>query len=111
MQLAEHLVEQVSQCGCVPIAMCTPTLVMLTGGACAAGGGECPDPAGRSQPIVLDAPVGDGDRLTGGAGDGRGSGVCLQRSVSGESCEVITDLGENPGAGEVGEPGKLVTTA
>jgi hypothetical protein len=53
--------------------------------------------------LVLDPAVQDGQAFAAGAGDGRGSGVGLERSRVGEAGSVIADLGEYPGAGEGSE--------
>jgi hypothetical protein len=44
--------------------------------------------------------------MPGGPGDGRGSGVGLQRSGVGEPGSVVADLSEHPRAGRVRQTGK-----
>lgn len=63
MQLAEHLVEQVPQRGRVAVAVCPPAQIVIAGRAFVGNRGEGPDPSGRGETVVLDASMGDGDRL------------------------------------------------
>lgn len=107
IQLAEHLVEQVPHRWRVAVTVGAPPQVVLAGRAFLRHRGEGPDLSGGGQAVVIDAPMSDRDRLTGGPGDRTRSGISLQRSVVGESCAVVTDLGENPSAGEIGESCRL----
>jgi hypothetical protein len=102
MQLAEHLVEQVSQGGGVAVAAVSASAVVALSGAGVDAGRGGPNPADGGEAVVFDPAVGDGRDLAGGPGDRRGSGVGLQCAVVGESVTVVADLGEDPGAGQVG---------
>lgn len=101
VELAEHLVEQVPDRGCMAVAVVAAASVVLLAGPWQNDQGGAPDPADGGQAVVLDSPVGDGDRFAGSPGDGGGPGVCLQCSGIGESGPVVADLGEHPGSGEV----------
>src|SRR5271166_314769 len=111
VDLAEEFVEQVADGGAVAVAVFSPAPVVLTGRGAVGGRGEGPDPAGGGESVVFDVAVGDADGASGGPDDGRGSGVGLQCAHVGESGAVVADLGEHPGAGRVGEDGKLVMIA
>jgi hypothetical protein len=50
--------------------------------------------------------VRDGDCAAGGAGDGCGPGIDLDRSGIGEAGPVVAELGQDTGSGVVGQPGE-----
>lgn len=79
---------------------------MLSGGPGVAASGESPDPARGGEAVVLDPAEGDRDAAPGRAGDRCGSGVGLQRAGVGEPSAVVADLGQDAGAGEVGQAGE-----
>ena len=56
--------------------------------------GECPDVAGRGDPVVLGSSGVDECRAAGGAGDRGGAGECLERARVREPVVVVADLGE-----------------
>jgi hypothetical protein len=90
----------------VAVAMVSASAVVPAGWAWVDGGAGGPYPADGGEPVVLDAAVGDRGESARGSSDWRGSGVCLQPPVVGESGAVVTDLGENPCAGQVGSTGE-----
>lgn len=82
--------------------MFAPLRVVMPGRLTCGGGGESPHPADVGKPVVLDLPVGDADRASGGAGDRvltRGRPSRRGRRRTGW---VVVDLGEYAGAGGVG---------
>ena len=58
-----------------------------------------PDVSGGGQTLILDPALHDHDALSGGSGDWSRAGVGTKISSLGESGPVITDLGQDPGAG------------
>jgi len=88
------------------VAAFSPAPVMLSGRWAVCDGGKGPDLAGGSEAVVFDAAMGDADGAPRGPGDGRGSGVGLQRPGIGESGAVVAELGEHTSPGGVGQAGE-----
>ena len=58
---------------------------------------ERPEVAGMVEPVVLHPSAADGGLLSGGSGDGRGTGIGLEPAGIGEPSAVVSCLGQHPG--------------
>jgi hypothetical protein len=76
-ELAECSVEEVAEGGGVAVAVCSALVVEIFGGARSGNGGEGPDEAHGSKPVVFHLSSADRDAASGGAGDWCGAGEGL----------------------------------
>lgn len=63
VELAEHAVEQVSECGGVLVAVGFAVVVVVFGWSWSGQGGEGPDESDGVESVVFDAAAGDGVRV------------------------------------------------
>lgn len=105
VEAAEHAVEGVAERAGVSVADLA-AVVVVGSGAGGFEGRERSHVAGGGQPLVLDLAVMDHGGLAGRAGDRCCSGVGLEGAGVGEPVAVVADLGQDSGAGQVGESGE-----
>jgi hypothetical protein len=108
VELAEKFVEQVPLGLVVPVSGGAAGVVVTAGAWGGAQRSQGPDGADGGQPLVFDMPVQHNGFLATGAGDGGGSGEGFEPAGVSETVVVVADLSQNPGAGKLPRPGKLV---
>ena len=99
VKLAQESLEDVTQCGGVPIAVCSAPVIVVLDRARSRDGGEGPDEADCGQSIVLHVTVGNAGAAPGCSRDGCGAGECLEPASVGKPAAVVADLCLDPGAG------------
>lgn len=108
VQLSEELVEQVSLGLVVPVSAVSAGLIVAVGSRGCFERRECPERAGGGEAVVLDASVGDDGLLAAGTGHGCRSCESFEATCVGESCSVVSDLGEDPSAEKRSQAGERV---
>jgi hypothetical protein len=76
-ELAGGSVEEVAEGGGMAVTVCSASVVEVFGGTRSGNGGEGPDEAHGSKPIVFHLSSADRDAASGGSGNGCGTGECL----------------------------------
>jgi len=108
VELTEHLVEQVPQCGRMPVSMVSSAQVVLAAGRGSRRGRKRPGVPDAREPVVLRAPTYDAAGLARRLGDRCRPGERLERSVIAEPGAVIAHLCQDhraTGVGQAGEAG------
>lgn len=103
VKLAEHPVEQVPHGRGVAVSDAAAPVIVASGSGGAGKRGEGPDEAGCRQSIVFHPAVGDHDAASGCACDRRRARKRLESAGIGEPVAIVTDLGQHPGPGGVGQ--------
>jgi hypothetical protein len=93
-QAAKGSVEQIAECGGMPVTAVFAPVVVSAGARGCGDGSERPHVSDGGYPLVLHPAAGDMDAASAGAGDGCRAGVCLQRSSVREPGAVIAEFAE-----------------